>query len=84
MSLSVSIQFVSSSVRVTSVKFHKRLLLPENQTHRSDQVYLGLIKTTLYEMTEVFLVERVKIERRFDFEYAHAVDDYDGGKNDLL
>ena len=43
LTLSVSIELVSSSV-----KFHKRLLLThlatENQTHRSDQVYLGPIK----------------------------------------
>merc|ERR1712150_149241 len=36
--LSVSIQFVSSSAGVKSVKFHKRLPLSyRDQTHRSDQ-----------------------------------------------
>ena len=49
LTLSVSIELVSSSARVTSAKFqqHSSLthLLRDNQTHRSDQVYLGPIKT---------------------------------------
>merc|ERR1712148_6213 len=49
LSLSVSIQFVSSSVRVTSLNFHKRHsvthLVTENSTHRSDRSRdLGPIK----------------------------------------
>ena len=49
LSLSVSIQFVSSSARVTSVKFHKRRSLTQsltdNSTHRSDRSRdLGPIK----------------------------------------
>ena len=50
LTLSVSIELVSSSARVTSAKFqqHSSLthLLRDNQTHRSDQVYLGPIKTS--------------------------------------
>ena len=50
LSISVSIQFESSSTRVTSVKFHTTSLTYSvsfrDQTHRSDQVYLGPIKTT--------------------------------------
>ena len=46
LTLSVSIELVSSSARVTSVKFTKRL--KENWTHRSDQGYLGPIKITQF------------------------------------
>ena len=38
-------QFVSSSARVTSVKFKKSYSVTDrDQTHRSDKGYLGLIK----------------------------------------
>ena len=43
--LLVGIDLVSSSTRVTSVKSAKPLGLRENRTHRSDQGYLGPIKT---------------------------------------
>ena len=36
LALSASFEFVSSSARVTSVKFQKGVLLRENRTHRSD------------------------------------------------
>ena len=53
LSLSVSILFVSSSAGVTSVKFHttslSHSLVSDNQTHRSDQVYLGPIKIKCLE-----------------------------------
>ena len=45
---SVSIEFVSSSARVTSVKSAKGILsylVRDNQIHRSDQGHLGPIKT---------------------------------------
>ena len=44
LALSVSIEFVSSSARVTSVKFQQGLSLREARIHRSDQGHLGPIK----------------------------------------
>ena len=59
MALSASIEFVSSSARVTSVKFQKGvLLIRENRTHRSDQGHLGPIK--IYEYTKA---EKLKYKR---------------------
>ena len=45
LALSVSIELVSSSARVTSVKSTKGLLLSDIRTQRSDQGHLGPIKT---------------------------------------
>ena len=49
MTLSVSIELVSSSARVTSVKFQQGVVLThsvrDNWIHRSDQGHLGPIKT---------------------------------------
>ena len=44
LALSVSIELVSSSARVTSVKFHKCGSVRDILTHRSDQGYLGPMK----------------------------------------
>ena len=44
LALSVSIDLVSSSAGVTSVKFQKGQWVSENRTHRTDQWYLGPIK----------------------------------------
>ena len=57
LSLLVSIQFVSSSAGVTSVKFQQRLLVTENQTHRSDQGDLGPIKTHLLD--QFFIIRKL-------------------------
>ena len=44
LAISVSIEMVSSSARVTSAKSAKGLRVSETWTHRSDQGYLGPIK----------------------------------------
>ena len=52
--LSVSIELISSSARVTSVKSAKRTVsewVRETRTHRSDQGHLGLIKKESYAQT---------------------------------
>ena len=50
MALSVSIEFVSSSARVTSVKFAKvAQFVKDNRIHTSDQGHLGPIKTETTE-----------------------------------
>ena len=49
LALSVSIDLVSSSTRVTSVQSAKDVVVTENRTHRSDQGYLGPI-INQYEM----------------------------------
>ena len=52
MALSVSIEFVSSSARVTSVKFAKvAQFVRDNRIHRSDQGHLGPIKTQASQIT---------------------------------
>ena len=53
LALSVGIEFVSSSARVTSVNFAQVahsvcLLLRDKRTHRSDQGHLGPIKINLF------------------------------------
>ena len=81
LTLSVSIELVSSSARVTSVKFHKtslsHSLVSDNQTHRSDQVYLGPIKMYIWvvlprtgKMSNIwhfFFFWSFTVAQRFDF-----------------
>ena len=56
LALSVSIEFVSSSARVTSVKSAQTYsyLVRDNQTHRSDQEHLGPIKRNF--VNKIFLI----------------------------
>ena len=58
LALSVSIEFVSSSARVTSVKFAQGIvtyLLRDNRIHRSDQGHLGpIIRTHVNKVCSVW------------------------------
>ena len=51
-------QFVSSLARVTSVKFQKLHSVTDNQTHRSDQGYLGPIKINSFKVGKFMSIER--------------------------
>ena len=52
LALSVSIELVSSSARVTSVKFKQvAQFVRDNRIHRSDQGHLGPIKTQASQIT---------------------------------